>query len=292
MTIERILVVAKKPRRVPAPSRRGPPGRGPNPHRALVLRARAEHRETLALVRTEIEKTGIPHRFLLLPPALRPGPRDLVVTVGGDGTLLFASHFVRDAPVLGVNSSPSTSLGVLCGASVRDFGRKLAAALDGRLRGAALARLSIAVEGGRGGAPALNDCLVTADNPAVTFRYEIEAGGKREMQRSSGLWVSTATGSTGGIRSAGGRILPLRSRRLQFLVREPCPDPRAPFRLMRGILPPGAKLSVTSLVPSAHVYVDGPRRSLKLGYGEAVRIGTDAPPLVLLGLDEAMRRRL
>lgn len=33
---------------------------------------------------------------------------DLVVTVGGDGTLLQASHFMDDSiPVLGVNSDPT-----------------------------------------------------------------------------------------------------------------------------------------------------------------------------------------
>lgn len=33
---------------------------------------------------------------------------DLVITVGGDGTLLQASHFIDDSvPVLGVNSDPT-----------------------------------------------------------------------------------------------------------------------------------------------------------------------------------------
>lgn len=33
---------------------------------------------------------------------------DLVITVGGDGTLLHASHFMDDSiPVLGVNSDPT-----------------------------------------------------------------------------------------------------------------------------------------------------------------------------------------
>lgn len=33
---------------------------------------------------------------------------DLVITIGGDGTLLQASHFVDDSiPVLGVNSDPT-----------------------------------------------------------------------------------------------------------------------------------------------------------------------------------------
>uniref|UniRef100_A0A2P2JEJ5 NADH kinase isoform X2 n=1 Tax=Rhizophora mucronata TaxID=61149 RepID=A0A2P2JEJ5_RHIMU len=62
---------------------------------------------------------------------------DLVVTVGGDGTLLQASHFIDDSiPVLGVNSDPTQleevqefsndfdatrSTGYLCAATVKNF---------------------------------------------------------------------------------------------------------------------------------------------------------------------------
>lgn len=39
---------------------------------------------------------------------------DMVITVGGDGTLLHASHFIYDSvPVLGVNSDPTQAQEVL-----------------------------------------------------------------------------------------------------------------------------------------------------------------------------------
>jgi NAD+ kinase len=45
----------------------------------------------------------------------------MVVTVGGDGTLLAASHKVpAGTPILGVNSDPKTSTGYLCAAQAGD----------------------------------------------------------------------------------------------------------------------------------------------------------------------------
>ena len=67
---------------------------------------------------------------------------------------------------------------------------------------------------------ALNDVLIAHQHPAATSRYLVRLGRISETHRSSGLWVSTPAGSTAGIRSSGGAVLPLRSRRLQFRARE------------------------------------------------------------------------
>src|SRR5829696_7483338 len=53
---------------------------------------------------------------------------DLVVTVGGDGTLLNASHHVDDVPVLAINSAPSHSVGFFCGAKRGEALKAIAAA--------------------------------------------------------------------------------------------------------------------------------------------------------------------
>ena len=79
-------------------------------------------------------------------------------------------------------------------------------------------RLAIDLEGRRL-QPALNDVLVAHVQPAATSRYRLTLGRRSEEHRSSGLWVATAAGSTAGIRSAGGRPMPLTSRRIQFRAR-------------------------------------------------------------------------
>ena len=45
----------------------------------------------------------------------------LVITVGGDGTLLEASHRVQNSVILGVNSDPGRSTGSLCAAQKESF---------------------------------------------------------------------------------------------------------------------------------------------------------------------------
>src|SRR3989344_3282813 len=46
---------------------------------------------------------------------------DLVITVGGDGTFLDASHFIKDVPIIGVNSDPKRSVGRYCIANAENF---------------------------------------------------------------------------------------------------------------------------------------------------------------------------
>ena len=56
------------------------------------------------LHKKSVEWQAVPRNYLSQPIK----NVDLVVTIGGDGTLLHASHFLDDTiPVLGVNSDPT-----------------------------------------------------------------------------------------------------------------------------------------------------------------------------------------
>ncbi|HOD00235.1 MAG TPA: NAD(+)/NADH kinase, partial [Myxococcota bacterium] len=46
---------------------------------------------------------------------------DLVIAVGGDGTVLDIARFIRNTPLLAVNSSPSTSFGHFCATTSEGF---------------------------------------------------------------------------------------------------------------------------------------------------------------------------
>ena len=51
----------------------------------------------------------------------------MVIAIGGDGTFLRASHFIKDKTLIfGVNSDPSNKEGFYMGSSRYDFDRKLA----------------------------------------------------------------------------------------------------------------------------------------------------------------------
>ena len=55
-------------------------------------------------------------------------------------------------------------------------------------------------------APILNDILFANLYPAAVTRYKIKYNGRQEVHKSSGVWISTATGSTAAISAAGGKV--------------------------------------------------------------------------------------
>jgi NAD+ kinase len=201
--------------------------------------------------------------------------------VGGDGTLLAASHHVGAGVVLGVNSAPRDSVGHFCATDRRGFPAVLRRLIAGTLRPHAVSRLQVALDGRVWQGRILNDVLVCHESPAATTRYEIGARGRREVHRSSGLWVATAAGSTAAVRSAGGRVLPLRSRRLQFRVRELYREPGRAYRLTRGILSSDT-LTVISRMPEGRLYADGARLTRRFPFGmrASFRIGDEPLRLV------------
>jgi NAD+ kinase len=71
-----------------------------------------ETRNALANLGARVFWSDAPHDFR---SDETPGRCDLVVTVGGDGTLLGASHGIGPGvPLLGINSSPAHSIGFFC----------------------------------------------------------------------------------------------------------------------------------------------------------------------------------
>ena len=155
-------------------------------------------------------------------PMPEEGAWDMIVTLGGDGTLLWASHLADSStPMLAINSAPDTSVGYFCAGNGNNVAEVLAAALDGTLKSTRLSRMRVDVEDKLISTRVLNDLLYCHESPAATSRYILSFGGDQERQMSSGVWVGPAAGSTAAIRSAGGTVLPIGSQKIQFVVREP-----------------------------------------------------------------------
>jgi len=130
--------------------------------------------------------------------------------------------------------------------------------------------------------PVLNDVLISHPNPAGTSRYRITVGDATERQRSGGIWVSTATGSTGASLSAGGDEMAPAASELQYVVREAMrPKQGCSRNMVQGLVPDGETLSVEWWKRQGRVYMDGPRLSHQVRMGEIVRLSADAPPLEL-----------
>ena len=252
-------------------------------------KAHVTHQRTLKHVQSTLRSLGAKITILRGPGLVfDASDASLVVTVGGDGTLLAASHHVGAIPILGVNSSPEHSVGFFCPAHIGNLEPSLKAALDGTLPSVLLSRMQVSVNSRICSRRVLNEALFCHAIPAATSRYVVSFADQTEEQRSSGVWVSTAAGSTGAARSAGGKVLPFASRKLQLVVREPYLEsrgtPRRPLALDRIVFAPPDTLTLLSKMEDARLYLDGPYRQIPVGLGDRVVCSVSDEPLQVFGL--------
>ncbi|MEZ5501357.1 MAG: NAD(+) kinase [Halioglobus sp.] len=135
---------------------------------------------------------------------------DLVIVVGGDGSLLSAARTLAKyaVPVLGVNRG---RLGFLTDITPDDIGERIPAVLDGQFEHESRFLLHAEVRRnekvvGRG--DALNDVVVNSGTSAQMIEFELSINDTFVYrQRADGLIVSTPTGSTAYSLSGGGPIM-------------------------------------------------------------------------------------
>jgi NAD+ kinase len=252
--------------------------------------AHREHQETLETVQRVLDQAGLQVLWVRRVHAMfDSADAAVVVVVGGDGTLLAASHSVDSAPILGVNSAPHHSVGFFCAAKRQSFKKLLMEALEERLASVTLTRMAVALNGRVRSTRVLNEALYAHSSPAATSRYIVECGERREEQRSSGFWIGPAAGSTAAQRSAGGRVLPLTSKRLQLVVREPYAPFGQRYRLLRRWVSADEHVVVRSKMDDAMLWLDGPNRQIPVRLGDIVEFTTSENPLRVLGLDARRR---
>ena len=134
---------------------------------------------------------------------------DLIVTLGGDGTLLsVARHPAPNVPILGIDIG---RLGFLTTCGPGDYEEILEDALAGRARLEERRLLSVFVaEGTRPGRTyrVVNDAVLGKSALARIAAIRVDVDGRTVSRyRGDGLIVSTPTGSTAYNLSAGGPIL-------------------------------------------------------------------------------------
>jgi len=250
------------------------------------------HQETLRQAKAALRDLGARAVLRYRPePLPEEGAWDLIVTLGGDGTLLWASHLADSStPMLAINSAPETSVGYFCAGDGHNVHEVLAAALEGGLKSSRLARMRVDVGDKVLSTRVLNDALYCHESPAATSRYILEYAGDQERQMSSGVWVGPAAGSTAAIRSAGGKVLATGSQKIQFVVREPYRGVDNKYRLVKGMVPPGEALRIASRMTKGRIFLDGTQKVYSIGIGDRIRMTLSDEPLTLLGLDRSNDR--
>jgi NAD+ kinase len=207
---------------------------------------------------------------------------DLVVVLGGDGTLLAAARAIgeRSVPLLGVNLG---TLGFLAEISSDELFDALEQALAGRLVVATRMRLEVEVD--RGGRVlehhlALNDAVIGKSALSRMIDLETRADGAFvTTYHSDGLIVATPTGSSAYSLSAGG---PLLLPEVESIVLTPiCPHTLTQRPL---VLPDTCRVEILVLDTrggDVHLTVDG-QVGVQIEQGDRVSVIRSAYPARLL----------
>jgi len=269
-----------------------------DPSTAHYVAADKAHYATLGYLSENLSKWIDTVDFRFRANAAKVNSYDLVITVGGDGTFLWASKFVGpEVPVLGINSAPGSSVGFYTSVNGQPE-EKLEEFISGLLEDIVLPRkvvnrLKVAVNGEVVQDRVLNDVLFAAKHPAGMTSYILKAPNEHhgvkatetEEQKSSGIWISAPGGSTGANLSAGGWILPLNDERLQFVVREPMKNYvwGTEHRLNHGFWKVDQELVIVCKTRSAILACDGTTITFPVTIGDKIEISHSDEPLIILG---------
>lgn len=224
---------------------------------------------------------------------LRP-KLNLVISLGGDGTLLHASHHVGgDVALLGINSCPDHSVGHMCPITPPYIEKTIECLIKKEYSITEIRRIKLETSRKQNLPLALNDLLLCNRHPAATSRYQLAVYTadygcelQSEKQLSSGLWVSTAAGSTAAISSYGFEKMDITSPKLLLAVREPYTPRNEALKLKQFTIDGNEKsLLFFSRMRQGLVCVDGPDSCAHLGFGDTVKMSLPKECAIKLILD-------
>lgn len=291
---------------------------------AKALASALEHKESVSYVHSVLDSFPVEYRVVKDVCEQDINGADLVLTVGGDGTFIYAANKFGEmdtTPIMGVNSAPSTSFGFFSAATKETFENRFrhvfqeltqtklppsvaaVSAGEQQQRQQQLAqnddapstcfrdlwRMQILINGEKHLPLVLNDVLIAHRHPAATARYDIHNNGLSQSQGSSGIWVATSAGSTGAIHSAGMPVQPLSEPRLQFCVRELFKLFIPPPFIDRGFC--ADDFAVTCRMTEVSLFLDGDYQDKTLDFGDILQFRPTTHAMQWVAFDDDPRAK-
>lgn len=203
------------------------------------------------------------------------GAKDLVVVVGDDGLFVNTAKYAQEQPIIFVNADPERFDGVLASCIASEFGTFVSSYLASPWKAHALTMAKACLDDGQV-LYALNDFYIGKRGHS-SARYTIEHAGQKEAHSSSGIIVSTGTGSTGWLTSIlrGARTIVRKmdgnadpdprefffgrdADYLIFVVQEAFPSKVTGTDIVYGKITRDNKLEITSQMPeNGYIFSDG-----------------------------------
>ncbi len=209
--------------------------------------------------------------------------RDLIISVGGDGTFLRVAHHVyNDTPIMTVSSELMLNEGFFSRASREDFEKKFIKVLQGKYKITKLPRLGAKINGKRLEMLSVNEIFVGSRQPYHTSRYIITVGRKSEFQKSSGVLITTNAGSTGWAGSAAKKKLAIPRNGFGYVVREPYSGRLTHPKLVQGVLARGERIKIKSLTHKGIAVIDSSYEEHKFVDGDVIEVGISDKPVSLV----------
>jgi NAD+ kinase len=203
-----------------------------------------------------------------------PGRADLVVAVGGDGTVLRSvAKMPSQLPVIGINWGEVGFLADLERGHALEFLTALKPGFPVEKR----MRLAFESDHGPIG-DALNEALIVTSRPAKMLRFSIIIDGDvAETFRADGIILSTPTGSTAYAMSAGGPIVDPRIDGVLIV-------PLAPYMLSSRphIISTDRQIEIhLESTKPANLVIDGVEVE-PLGFSGSIRVSRSAEPALFI----------
>lgn len=178
---------------------------------------------------------------------------DAIITIGGDGTVLFAQSEAPDVPVLGINMGGA---GFLADVSPRDALKAVKRLAAGRLPIVKKEKLAIKIAGKR--LPdALNEVVISSATLGKSLAFRVLVDGEEAMRtQGDGVIIATPTGSTAYALAAGGPVI---DPRLDAFVVVPVCAARPRVSPLVASASSKIKIGLLRADRMAFVFVDGRR---------------------------------